>query len=105
MQVLLQFPSVFWDEAVDYFGAAPEGGPAARGRCSTFWNLRRWAGQPILIGLLSGLSADQVRVSTHLHGSSGVCHTAVVLAPRPGSIQTALGAIGRLAHLCALAAT
>ena len=60
-QVVLRFPSVFWDDAVDYFGAAPAGGPAARGRCSTFWNLHRWGGQPILAGLLSGLSADQAR--------------------------------------------
>ena len=59
---MLRFPSVFWDDAVDYFGAAPAGGPAARGRCSTFWNLHRWGGQPILAGLLSGLSADQVHL-------------------------------------------
>jgi hypothetical protein len=60
--VVLRFPSVFWDDAVDYFGAAPAGGPAARGRCSTFWNLHRWGGQPVLAGLLSGLSADQARL-------------------------------------------
>lgn len=72
MQVVLQFPAVFWDESVDYFGAAPEGGPTLRGRCSTFWNLHRWAGKPILIGLLSGLSADQVCMLSTALGSLGL---------------------------------
>lgn len=60
--MVLQFPSLFWDDSVDYFGAAPDGGPQRRGLCSTFWNLHRWSGQPLLTGLLSGLSADQVRL-------------------------------------------
>ncbi len=65
LQVVLQFPSLFWDDSVDYFGAAPDGGPERRGLCSTFWNLHRWSGQPLLTGLLSGLSADQVRTERH----------------------------------------
>jgi hypothetical protein len=60
LQVVLQFPNVFWDDSADYFGAAQEVGSATRGRCCTFWNVHRWAAKPLLIGLFIGAAADQV---------------------------------------------
>ena len=62
-QVVLEFPSIFWDNCVDYFGVALEGGPPSRGRCPIFWNAHRWTGKPLLVGLLCGVSADEVRKS------------------------------------------
>jgi hypothetical protein len=64
---VLQFPEVFWDSSVDFFGAAIDGGPAARGRCFMFWNLHRFSGVPILTSLVSGAAAVEVGLSaSHL---------------------------------------
>jgi hypothetical protein len=38
-KVVMQFPTCFWDETVDYFGAAAEEGHD-RGNCFMFWNLQ-----------------------------------------------------------------
>jgi hypothetical protein len=38
-KVIMQFPKCFWDETVDYFGAAPEEG-YEWGNCFMFWNLQ-----------------------------------------------------------------
>ena len=39
-QVVLEFPEMFWDNSLSYFGAALPGGPPSRGAASMFWNLR-----------------------------------------------------------------
>ena len=44
MQVVLEFPSVFWDDSVDYFGAAGEPTEAERGRCFMWW-VSLWFGE------------------------------------------------------------
>ncbi|WVZ19392.1 hypothetical protein V8G54_006714 [Vigna mungo] len=51
--VLPTFPSVFWDDDVDYFGATT-GERNSRGRCFKFWNVRKTVGAPILIALVIG---------------------------------------------------
>lgn len=54
----LQFPEVFWDAEVDYFGVTQPAGPASRGRCFMFWNLARFnGGTPLLAGLVAGAAA------------------------------------------------
>jgi hypothetical protein len=54
-QVVLQFPHVFWDDSVDYFGAAAEQDtPEGRGWCFMFWNFHRFSGKPTLAALVSG---------------------------------------------------
>jgi hypothetical protein len=55
---LLQFPEVFWDSSVDYFGITQPPGEDTRGRCFMFWNLARFNdGAPLLAALVSGRSA------------------------------------------------
>ncbi|WIA28969.1 hypothetical protein OEZ86_011504 [Tetradesmus obliquus] len=57
-KVVLQFPEVFWDAEVDYFGVTQPAGPASRGRCFMFWNLARFnGGTPLLAGLVAGAAA------------------------------------------------
>ncbi|KAI3428576.1 hypothetical protein D9Q98_007398 [Chlorella vulgaris] len=64
-KVVLEFPSVFWDDAVDYFGAAGEPTAESRGRYFMFWNFRRFSGANTLAALVSGASARAVEgVST-----------------------------------------
>lgn len=55
-KVVLEFPTVFWDENVDYFGAAAES-RELRGKCFMFWNLKRTSGYPILVALVVGKAA------------------------------------------------
>ncbi|KOM28790.1 hypothetical protein LR48_Vigan585s000700 [Vigna angularis] len=47
-KVTLEFPSVFWEEVVDYFGEKAEG-RNSRGHCFMFWNVRKAVGAPVLI--------------------------------------------------------
>ncbi len=54
----MEFPKAFWEDSVDYFGAAVPGGPAARGRCFMFWNLQRFAQKPVLTAVVAGLAAE-----------------------------------------------
>lgn len=56
-KVVLEFPEVFWDDSVDFFGAAKGLTPADRGFCFMWWNFHRFAGAPILAALVSGDSA------------------------------------------------
>ncbi|KAK8472951.1 hypothetical protein PHAVU_001G009300 [Phaseolus vulgaris] len=55
-KVALEFPSVFWDDAVDYFGATAEE-RNSRGHCFMFWNVRKTVGAPVLIALVVGKAA------------------------------------------------
>ena len=56
-QIALQFPHCFWNEELDYFGAALEGDASQRGLCSMFWSLQRFSGAPVLLALVSGDAA------------------------------------------------
>ena len=56
-KVVLEFPEVFWDDSVDFFGAAKGLVPEDRGFCFMWWNFHRFAGAPILAALVSGESA------------------------------------------------
>jgi monoamine oxidase len=55
-KIVLEFPEVFWDDNVDYFGATAEE-TDLRGQCFMFWNLRKTSGAPVLIALLVGKAA------------------------------------------------
>lgn len=55
-KVVMEFPVPFWDDSVDYFGAAAES-TELRGRCFMFWNLERTSGFPILVALVVGKAA------------------------------------------------
>ncbi|KOM34789.1 hypothetical protein LR48_Vigan02g093900 [Vigna angularis] len=50
-KVALEFPSVFWDDTVEHFGATPEE-RNSRGHCFMFWNVRKTVGDPVLIALV-----------------------------------------------------
>ena len=55
-KVVLEFPEVFWDDSVDYFGATSEE-TNERGRCFMFWNVKKTVGAPVLIALVVGKAA------------------------------------------------
>lgn len=57
LQIVLEFPEVFWDDNLSYFGAALPGGPAGRGAACIFWNLHPLTGSPQLTALVSGDAA------------------------------------------------
>eukprot|EP00256_Glycine_max_P055471 XP_014622662.1 lysine-specific histone demethylase 1 homolog 3 isoform X1 [Glycine max] len=66
-KVVLEFPSVFWDDAVDYFGATAEE-RSSRGHCFMFWNVRKTVGAPVLISLVVGKAAiDGQSLSSYDH--------------------------------------
>ncbi|KAK3165357.1 hypothetical protein QOZ80_1AG0032170 [Eleusine coracana subsp. coracana] len=74
-KIVLEFPEVFWDDNVDYFGATAEE-TDLRGRCFMFWNLRKTVGAPVLIALIVGKAAiDGQSISSDDH----VNHAMVVL--------------------------
>ncbi|GFY86098.1 LSD1-like 3 [Actinidia rufa] len=52
----LEFPEVFWDDSVDYFGATAEE-TNQRGKCFMFWNVKKTVGAPVLIALVVGKAA------------------------------------------------
>jgi len=54
---VLEFPEVFWDDRLSYFGAALPGGPAGRGAACIFWNLHPLTDARQLTALVSGDSA------------------------------------------------
>ena len=56
-KVVLQFPTVFWDDSVDFFGAAHSQNAAERGFCFMWWNFHRFTGLPILVALVAGEAA------------------------------------------------
>ena len=68
-KVVMEFEKCFWDESVDYFGAAREHyAPDAastgddsiggRGRMFMFWNLKEACGGNVLVGLVAGSAAE-----------------------------------------------
>ncbi|KAJ6736349.1 LYSINE-SPECIFIC HISTONE DEMETHYLASE 1-like protein 3 [Salix viminalis] len=74
-KVVLEFPDVFWDDSVDYFGATAEE-TDRRGHCFMFWNVKKTAGAPVLIALVVGKAAiDGQRMSSSDH----VSHALIVL--------------------------
>ncbi|KAJ7957832.1 Lysine-specific histone demethylase 1-1-like protein [Quillaja saponaria] len=74
-KVILEFPNVFWDDSVDYFGATSEE-TNRRGHCFMFWNIRKTVGAPVLIALVVGKAAiDGQSLSSYDH----VNHALLVL--------------------------
>ncbi|XP_051138983.1 lysine-specific histone demethylase 1 homolog 3 [Andrographis paniculata] len=74
-KIILEFPEVFWDNNVDYFGATAEVRDQ-RGRCFMFWNVKKTVGAPVLIALLVGKAAlDGQRMNPSDH----VSHALLVL--------------------------
>nr|CAD1835341.1 unnamed protein product [Ananas comosus var. bracteatus] len=66
-KVVLEFPEVFWDDTVDYFGTTAEE-TAHRGQCFMFWNVKKTVGAPVLIGLVVGKAAiDGQSMSSYDH--------------------------------------
>ncbi|KAI3989115.1 hypothetical protein MKX01_033151 [Papaver californicum] len=66
-KVVLEFPEVFWDDSIDYFGATAEE-TRQRGQCFMFWNVKKTVGAPILIALVVGQAAiDGESVSSSYH--------------------------------------
>ena len=63
---MLEFPSAFWTDEYDYFGAAVDGGPELRGRCFMYWNCHRFCGAPILAAIISGRFQAELRVLPEL---------------------------------------
>lgn len=74
-KVVLEFPDVFWDDSVDYFGATAEE-TDLRGQCFMFWNIRKTVGAPVLIALLVGKAAID---GQNMSSSDHVNHALVVL--------------------------
>ncbi|KAI3464875.1 hypothetical protein Pfo_021538 [Paulownia fortunei] len=74
-KVVLEFPEVFWDDTIDYFGATAED-TDQRGRCFMFWNVKKTVGAPVLIALVVGKAAiDGQNISSSDH----VSHALLVL--------------------------
>ncbi|KAL3372199.1 hypothetical protein AABB24_008644 [Solanum stoloniferum] len=74
-KVVLEFPEVFWDDSIDYFGATAED-TDERGRCFMFWNVKKTVGAPVLIALVVGKAAiDGQEMSSDDH----VKHSLLVL--------------------------
>lgn len=74
-KVVLEFPDVFWDDSVDYFGATAEE-TDRRGQCFMFWNVRKTVGAPVLIALVVGKAAID---GQNMSSSDHVKHAVVVL--------------------------
>ncbi|XP_078448377.1 LSD1-like 3 [Wolffia australiana] len=90
-KIVLEFPTVFWDDTVDYFGATAEE-TSERGRCFMFWNVKKTVGAPVLIALVVGKAAlDGQDVSKSEH----VNHAMLVLRQIFGndSVPEPLGAV------------
>ena len=74
-KVVMEFPEVFWDDSVDYFGATAEE-TDRRGQCFMFWNIKKTVGAPVLIALLVGKAAID---GQNMSSSDHVKHAVVVL--------------------------
>ncbi|KDP38595.1 hypothetical protein JCGZ_04520 [Jatropha curcas] len=74
-KVALEFPEVFWDDSVDYFGATAEE-TDRRGHCFMFWNVRKTVGAPVLIALVVGKAAID---GQNMSSSDHVSHALMVL--------------------------
>lgn len=67
-KVVMEFPEVFWDDSIDYFGATAEV-KDQRGRCFMFWNVKKTVGAPVLIALLvgkAGIDGQNISSSDHV---------------------------------------
>nr|GEX75898.1 lysine-specific histone demethylase 1 homolog 3 [Tanacetum cinerariifolium] len=74
-KVVLEFPEVFWDDSVDYFGATADESDQ-RGWCFMFWNVKKTVNAPVLIALVVGKAAIS---GQDLTPSDHVKHALVVL--------------------------
>lgn len=74
-KVVLEFPEVFWNDSVDYFGATAEE-TNRRGQCFMFWNARKTVGAPVLIALVVGKAAID---GQNMSSSDHVNHALTVL--------------------------
>ncbi|KAM3237005.1 lysine-specific histone demethylase 1 3 [Capsicum annuum] len=74
-KVVLEFPEVFWDDSIDYFGATAEE-TDERGRCFMFWNVKKTVGAPVLIALVVGKAAID---GQEMSSSDHVKHSLLVL--------------------------
>ncbi|XVF36004.1 hypothetical protein REPUB_Repub19eG0020500 [Reevesia pubescens] len=74
-KVVLEFPEVFWDDTVDYFGVTAEE-TDSRGHCFMFWNVRKTVGAPVLIAVVAGKAAIDGQT---MSSSDHVNHAVMVL--------------------------
>lgn len=74
-KVVMEFPEVFWDDSIDYFGATAEE-TNQRGRCFMFWNVKKTVGAPVLIALVVGKAAID---GQNMSSSDHVSHALFVL--------------------------
>ncbi|MBA0856311.1 hypothetical protein Goshw_026535, partial [Gossypium schwendimanii] len=74
-KVVLEFPEVFWDDTVDYFGVTAEE-TDSRGHCFMFWNVRKTVGAPVLIALVAGKAAMDGQT---MSSSDHVNHAVLIL--------------------------
>ncbi|KAK8571254.1 hypothetical protein V6N13_103383 [Hibiscus sabdariffa] len=74
-KVVLEFPEVFWDDSVDYFGVTAEE-TDSRGHCFMFWNVRKTVGAPVLIALVVGKAAIE---GQSMSSSDHVNHAVIIL--------------------------
>ncbi|XP_043708126.1 lysine-specific histone demethylase 1 homolog 3-like [Telopea speciosissima] len=74
-KVILEFPEVFWDDTVDYFGVTAEE-TDQRGQCFMFWNVKKTVGAPVLIVLVVGKAALD---GQNMSSSDHVNHAVMVL--------------------------
>ncbi|XVE94606.1 hypothetical protein REPUB_Repub02eG0023000 [Reevesia pubescens] len=74
-KVILEFPEVFWDDTVDYFGVTAEE-TDSRGHCFMFWNVRKTVGAPVLIAVVAGKAAID---GQNMSSSDHVNHAVIVL--------------------------
>lgn len=81
-KVVLEFPEVFWDDSVDYFGATAQE-TNQRGQCFMFWNVKKTVGAPVLIALVVGKAAINAQ---NMSSSDHVNHAVVVLRKLFGEV-------------------
>ncbi|MBA0765291.1 hypothetical protein Gotri_014512, partial [Gossypium trilobum] len=74
-KVVLEFPEVFWDDTVDYFGVTAEE-TDSRGHCFMFWNVQKTVGAPVLIALVAGKAAID---GQNMSASDHVNHAVIIL--------------------------
>ncbi|KAL1104177.1 hypothetical protein V6Z11_D04G049400 [Gossypium hirsutum] len=74
-KVVLEFPEVFWDDTVDYFGVTAEE-TDSRGHCFMFWNVQKTVGAPVLIALVAGKAAIDGQT---MSSSDHVNHAVLIL--------------------------
>ncbi|XP_043713429.1 lysine-specific histone demethylase 1 homolog 3-like [Telopea speciosissima] len=82
-KVVLEFPEVFWDDTVDYFGATAEE-TDRRGQYFMFWNVKKTVGAPVLIALVVGKAALD---GQNLSSSYYVNHAVMVLRKLFGEVS------------------